>query len=791
MRSSCRSSATRREPWPTSRSAVGNVQSCSPSFTDTDVSPRCSAASARSAAARIQLLPPCGRRASASSARCADSRYWPSHRWASACNRRISPSSGPPRGAFGPLDRRGVVGAEQRVARRAGPVLGRLLAVLRALPVLGQDALVGLAERGEPLGGEAVPERAVGFGERGVRGLADERVAEGVFGLAREPRVAPRGEELALDEALQPSGDLAGVLDAAEQGHEPRAPGGAAEHARRAQDPPVFAVQGVEPGGGHGEHGLGEGLFAAFRDRPDELLEVERVARRTVDEPRHQRVGGHAVAEGLAHEALGRPARQLREAHLLQVPLRPQAGEGLVELGARDAEYAERLVLQLAQRHVEQRHRGRIAPVQIFQDHEHRVHAALRAEPVLPGALEVVAEERRIVARRLEFERRGARARGAHELAEVGRHALEVRDVDAAREALAQRVPTDLGGIARADAGRAPHDLGRDPVGRPGRHRVGARDPDLGVDQRPDELVAHARLAHTRGPHEQDRLAQAFFGGARAQPLERGDLGAAAHARELPAEQRARLRGGGAFAEELEHGALAAHLEPHVEERRRDLVEPHAPGPRARGLAPQARVHERHGAIDRLAHRQAPDPLRPARRHRHRARPVPREREREPGRPRRLVGGRRLDLQRRHDHPVREPLEAGAVARGELFEGDRRLAREPDRLRVGQRSRQRGRRGDHDGDEAHLARAERGQARGGRWAGDLRRTRDRSRARTRGRRAGGRPGTSRARAGADRRARGSARGGARGPGCGSSNRIFASTAVGFAPWNGRCPVMQW
>src|SRR5207248_1768576 len=68
--------------------------------------------------------------------------------------------------------------------------------VAAAGEVLGEHEGVGLAPRLEPLAGELVAERRVRGGERRVRRLLHERVAEGVLEVTGETRLALPGHDL-------------------------------------------------------------------------------------------------------------------------------------------------------------------------------------------------------------------------------------------------------------------------------------------------------------------------------------------------------------------------------------------------------------------------------------------------------------------------------------------------------------------------------------------------------------------------------------------------------------------
>ena len=78
-----------------------------------------------------------------------------------------------------------------------------------------------------------------------------------------------------------------------------------AEHAGRAQHAPRIALDALEPPLDDGEHGLGHRVTLALGDRADQLLEIERVAGRLIEDARDERacrvVAEHAADEPLEH----------------------------------------------------------------------------------------------------------------------------------------------------------------------------------------------------------------------------------------------------------------------------------------------------------------------------------------------------------------------------------------------------------------------------------------------------------------------------------------------------------
>src|SRR5262245_16227659 len=106
-----------------------------------------------------------------------------------------------------------------------------------ALEVLRERHRVALAGGLEPGASEAVAERTVGVGERGVCPLTYERVAEGVLGLAGEFALGLPRDEFAPGQRVEL---LADARCPAAERHHPALPERLAEDARGTQDHPRF-----------------------------------------------------------------------------------------------------------------------------------------------------------------------------------------------------------------------------------------------------------------------------------------------------------------------------------------------------------------------------------------------------------------------------------------------------------------------------------------------------------------------------------------------------------------------
>src|SRR5262249_12427590 len=161
--------------------------------------------------------------------------------------------------------------------------------------------------------------------------LLNEGMTEHVLVFAGEPRREAARGELPADELCQPL--LHPGTSARESTHAPR-PEDLPEHARRAKDAPRLRGQRLEARLEHGEDRVGQHLASALGKGADDLLEVEGVARRTLEDELDL-ILGDAIAERFAYEDRSRAPRELAEAHLLKAALCPQLGEDFVDFGTR------------------------------------------------------------------------------------------------------------------------------------------------------------------------------------------------------------------------------------------------------------------------------------------------------------------------------------------------------------------------------------------------------------------------------------------------------------------------
>ena len=193
--------------------------------------------------------------------------------------------------ALGALDGRGEIVRLERLLGGAAVPAHAPRRLAAAPEVLGHRHRVGRAVLLQPLAGEAVAERAVRLGQHGVGRLAHQRVAEDVVGVARRRRgrrPASTSSRAASASSQAPTSRRCDV--AAEQRGDRRRGEAIAEDARRAEDALGLAALGVEARLHRAEHRVGERVLPAGGDGADQLLEVEGVAVRAIDDARHHRV---------------------------------------------------------------------------------------------------------------------------------------------------------------------------------------------------------------------------------------------------------------------------------------------------------------------------------------------------------------------------------------------------------------------------------------------------------------------------------------------------------------------
>ena len=188
-------------------------------------------------------------------------------------------------GSFGPRDRAWKVVPLQR--REGGPVVPGSCAFPFApvFEVLRQRERLRVPARLEPRSRQAVTQSAILLGEHRVGGVAQQRVPEGIEGFGRPRHRCAIGEELALDQLRELSIQLAAPL-APEHLQDAFSPEGVAEDAGTPQEAPGERFQRLQARRQHREH-AGRRLASGTRSgMADELLQMEDVAVREVDQPR-------------------------------------------------------------------------------------------------------------------------------------------------------------------------------------------------------------------------------------------------------------------------------------------------------------------------------------------------------------------------------------------------------------------------------------------------------------------------------------------------------------------------
>jgi len=269
----------------------------------------------------------------------------------------------------------------------------------------------------------------------------------------------------------------------AEQQDDAAVPAHLAEHAGGAQHPPGLEREPREPGLDHGDHGLRQRRVLALGDGADQLLEVERVAVGLLDQALHG-VAADGVAQHLAHQPLAGLAAELLEPELLDVlALRPQLGEDLEHLGARQREYHPRLLAPIPQGGVDELHGAEVAPVQVFGTSRTGVRGGLGLEEVQPSSAHQLAHQLGVPARgpqRVAGVAGVVGHRRADELAEERGHPVAVTGRRAPGDPCPEPVAAVGQRIAVVEAERAAQRLGQQSSVEPARSEIAAADPDRG-----------------------------------------------------------------------------------------------------------------------------------------------------------------------------------------------------------------------------------------------------------------------------------------------------------------------
>ncbi len=228
----------------------------------------------------------------------------------------------------------------------------------------------------DPGRGRPVLARAGGTRNLRVGDVAHERVPEGVFRLPLDRAPPCRPHELLPSELVERQLDL--VLAAVAHRDERTRPEHLAEHRGVLEEALAIRRERVETRCDQGVHALRKlrGLRSlrepALRDEPDELLCVQRVAARPLEDRTAHRTG-HGLVQEAFHELARLVLRQRRQVDRVRVP---HAGAprrvGLEQLRTGRAEEQQRhAVGPLREVRQEIEHR-RIGPVEVLDDDDRR-----------------------------------------------------------------------------------------------------------------------------------------------------------------------------------------------------------------------------------------------------------------------------------------------------------------------------------------------------------------------------------------------------------------------------------
>ena len=184
----------------------------------------------------------------------------------------------------------------------------------------------------------------------------------------------------------------------------------------------------------HRQHGLGQAFLLAFGHSADELLQVEGVAIRALDDA-SERGLVDPVAQDFAGQLLGRAPGERAEPDLPELALFPQIRKLLAHLRARQREHHERPILCDAQSRIDEAHCRQVAPMQILEYEQDRVRAGFGEHEVFERAPHLIAHQVRISMRSFELAILRDRKRQTRQLAQECAHARLLRGRDVAGDA--------------------------------------------------------------------------------------------------------------------------------------------------------------------------------------------------------------------------------------------------------------------------------------------------------------------------------------------------------------------
>ena len=487
-------------------------------------------------------------------------------------------SAQPEHGAF---DRGAEIVAAEGLEGGA-PVVGHGALRLSASSVVGGEgqrlALAGLLE---PRGGEAMTPTAIRVCEGCVGRVPDEAAPELELALPGEARAQSLIDDLLFDEEPEHGVEAAHEAIGPDQLLHSANPEALPEHARRPEHAASVAVELLEPRLRQQQDPIGDAVAALARLGAQQLLQPEGVALGPLDDAVGDD-GLHLGAEDLAHEVRAGAPGQPAQAELGDAALAPQLGEQLVDLRASQDHDHERVLGQVAQRRVDELHRGQVAPVEVIQDEHRGVVRALGGEPILERPEDLISPQHRVLARGAQLRVHVVEGR-ADQLADELRDAAQLRGWDDLPQPLLELVAPSRQGLAVGDVARPLDGLDQDGERGPDAHRIAPAPQDLDGGVAPTqlacELVGEARLADAGGArHEhdvRDALVLALVEGG----TEQAELSLAPYAAGLPPQHRTRRLEGLPRTPQQEPEVRGAHVEARVEQRGRGLVDPDRAAP--------------------------------------------------------------------------------------------------------------------------------------------------------------------------------------------------------------------
>ena len=287
---------------------------------------------------------------------------------------------------------------QRRIAHGAEEPLRRLGPLPAARELVGHEDRRDIPPRGEPSPRDEVRLRPVGGAQGLVRGLADQRVAEGPGALVAAPGLVLGDDELLAAERLERLARVVGRGRSREERRDVTLTEALTEDARGAQAAPRRPGQGAEPRLYDGQDGVGHRVQGrSLRGRAEDLFEEECVAARHACDALDVRRGALG-AEHLAGEALGRADPEGveldRRRSLERGERRPRARR--VGPGCRHEE--DRSVVEGLPHVLEETEGHRVGPVEVFEHQEEPGRRGLGAEPVRERRGELAPHRQGVVA---------------------------------------------------------------------------------------------------------------------------------------------------------------------------------------------------------------------------------------------------------------------------------------------------------------------------------------------------------------------------------------------------------